>query len=112
MNIIVTTKEELVTIIEETVGNLFSNQQKDLEASPKKVEKDIVRMKEAIEITNLSKDTIYRLTSAKGIPHFKKRRRLYFSRSDLMEWISEGRQDTIEEEKAKTKKFLAKNRKK
>lgn len=48
----------------------------------------------AIEITGLAKPTIYGLVHQRKIPHSKQNKRLYFSRRELLEWISAGRRKT------------------
>ena len=44
----------------------------------------------AQEITRLSKPRIYALVSARGIPHSKRGNKLYFKRSELLEWVTAG----------------------
>ncbi|MBD2714367.1 helix-turn-helix domain-containing protein [Microvirga sp. STR05] len=44
----------------------------------------------AQEVTRLSKARIYALVSARGIPHSKRGNKLYFSRSELLAWITAG----------------------
>ncbi|MFV0388105.1 MAG: helix-turn-helix domain-containing protein [Pyrinomonadaceae bacterium] len=51
-------------------------------------------MKLAMEITGLSKPSIYRLVSNRSIPHSKRGKKLYFKRSELMQWIDDGRRKT------------------
>lgn len=43
----------------------------------------------AREITGLSKSTIYNLSSAHRIPCYKQAKRLYFKRSELLNWLLE-----------------------
>ncbi len=49
--------------------------------------KTVLDFDETILFTGLSKGHLYRLTSAKEIPHFKKNRKLYFKKSDLERWM-------------------------
>ena len=42
---------------------------------------------EAANYTGLSKDSLYKLTSAKAIPHSKPGKRLLFKREDLDAWL-------------------------
>ncbi len=44
----------------------------------------------AVEITGLSRHSIYRLVCERKIPHSKRGGRLYFNRKDLLEWIEKG----------------------
>ncbi len=45
----------------------------------------------AIQVTGLAKATIYVLSSQNKIPHFKKNKKLYFSKTELLNWIKSGR---------------------
>lgn len=45
----------------------------------------------AMGVTRLSKSRIYALVSARGIPHSKRGNKLYFSRTDLLAWVEEGK---------------------
>jgi excisionase family DNA binding protein len=51
----------------------------------------LVGIKEAAGLTGLAVKTIYEKTRARAIPHYKKRQRLYFSPSELSDWITAGR---------------------
>lgn len=44
----------------------------------------------AREVTGLSNARIYALVSARAIPHAKRGNRLFFNRSDLLNWIKQG----------------------
>jgi predicted DNA-binding transcriptional regulator AlpA len=46
----------------------------------------------AMEVTGLAKPSIYGLIWRKEIPHYKKGKRLYFSKIELLNWIKSGRQ--------------------
>jgi hypothetical protein len=48
----------------------------------------------AQEITRLSKARIYALVSAGQIPNSKRGNKLYFSRTDLLAWVSQGKRGT------------------
>lgn len=51
--------------------------------------KSILTLDEAVLYTGLSKAYLYRMTSNREIPHFKKSRKLYFKKSELEEWMLE-----------------------
>ena len=59
--------------------------------SQKQSEKEILNVKESADFLNLAVQTIYTFTSQGKIPHFKKGKRLYFHRSELLEWLTSGR---------------------
>ena len=48
-------------------------------------------VEEAAAFLHLSRQTIYRLTSQSLIPYCKVRKRCYFSRTDLSEWVQRNR---------------------
>lgn len=49
--------------------------------------KTVLNIEEAALFTGLSVGHIYRLTSGKKIPHFKKQRKLYFKKAELEAWM-------------------------
>lgn len=49
--------------------------------------KTVLNIDEAALFTGLSVGHIYRLTSGKKIPHFKKQRKLYFKKAELEAWM-------------------------
>lgn len=63
--------------------------------------KSVLDINEAATLTGLSVGHIYRLTSGRMIPHFKKNRKLYFKKSELENWMLE--QKVLTEEEADSK---------
>lgn len=53
--------------------------------------KPVLNFEEAVAFTGLSKGHLYRLTSEKQIPYYKKCRKLYFKKSELEDWLLERR---------------------
>lgn len=51
--------------------------------------KEVLTIEEAALLTGYKVKGIYELTSTKSIPHFKKRGRLYFRKSELEAWLTE-----------------------
>lgn len=51
--------------------------------------KPILDVKEAATFTGFSVKHLYRLTSTKQIPHFKKNAKLLFKKSELEDWLTE-----------------------
>ena len=84
MNLIVTTHDELQTLIEKAVQKALSI----AEGSPKSQEQ-FIPIEEAAKLLNLAKATIYSMVSRREIPHYKKGKRLYFKPAELHEWIAE-----------------------
>ena len=59
--------------------------------------KEILTVNEAAEFLNLKPAYIYQLTSKRKIPFCRPGRKLYFSKPDLIKWVQDSRQSTIDE---------------
>lgn len=57
----------------------------------------LLDLNEACRFTKLSKQTIYNKVANREIPHQRKAGRLYFSSTELTEWIKSGKRKTKEE---------------
>jgi excisionase family DNA binding protein len=93
--LIVTTHDELSTLIEEAV-------QKGIAVSKTKSTEyaninEFLTISQASSFLNLARQTLYGFTSNQTIPFFKKGKKLYFKKSDLEKWLSEGRKITRDE---------------
>ncbi len=53
---------------------------------------ELLTVQQASELVNLAVATLYSKVSLKEIPYCKKGKRLYFSRSELIEWITQGKE--------------------
>jgi predicted DNA-binding transcriptional regulator AlpA len=51
----------------------------------------------AMQITGKAKPTIYDLVHKRQIPHSKRGKQLYFSKRELLDWISSGKRKTVAE---------------
>lgn len=73
--------------------------------------KPVLDIQEAVLFTGFSLGHLYRLTSSKEIPHYKKDRKLYFKKSELEEWMLGTRVLTNDEIDAQaTKHIITKKR--
>lgn len=63
------------------------------------IESNVLTIEQASTITGLSKSRIYKLVHAKEIPHYKNphRKRLFFKRTEIEDWLCRGRVATNEE---------------
>lgn len=68
--------------------------------------KPVLDITEAALFTGFSVGHLYRLTSSKEIPHYKKDRKLYFKKSELEEWMLENRILTNEEIDAQAQAYI------
>lgn len=69
--------------------------------------KTVLNIDEAALFTGLSVGHIYRLTSGKKIPHFKKSRKLYFKKAELEAWMLDNKILTDDEIKSKASTYVA-----
>lgn len=69
--------------------------------------KTVLDFEETLMFTGLSKGHLYRLTSGRQIPFFKKNRKLYFKKSDLEEWMLEQRIPTNNEVQGMATTYVA-----
>ncbi len=72
---------------------------------------EFIDVEQASKLLNLSKQTIYTKSSKREIPAMKRGKRLYFSKSELMQYIKEGKRLTNEDIEAEAVKYLQKTRK-
>lgn len=68
--------------------------------------KPVLDIQEAVLFTGFSQGHLYRLTSTREIPHYKKDRKLYFKKSELEEWMLEQRVQTNAEIDAKAQSYM------
>jgi excisionase family DNA binding protein len=71
----------------------------------------LLNIEEASVILSLAKSTIYALVSRNEIPYMKKGKRLYFTKSELFDYVKEGRKRTIDEIAENAIKNLQSNKK-
>jgi excisionase family DNA binding protein len=57
----------------------------------------VLSVSQAARFLNLSVSTLYGKSSRREVPVSKRGKRLYFRRSELEEWIREGRRKTMDE---------------
>lgn len=69
--------------------------------------KPVLDLDEATLFTGLSKGHLYRLTSERQIPHYKKNRKLYFRKTELEEWLTADRVMTAEEIDSEASTYVA-----
>jgi excisionase family DNA binding protein len=92
--------------IKELVEKLISNQV----ASRKKNEMEIMTIDEASAFLFIAKQTIYGFVCKRQIPHFKRGKRLYFKRDDLLNWVLEAKVKTVKEIENDAANYLLRKR--
>jgi excisionase family DNA binding protein len=83
---------------------------KAIQPSNTSVEDAFLSIDEASKIVNLSKATIYGLTHQKEIPFHKRGKRLYFLKSEILQWIKNGKQESKSELQYRADTYLSKKR--
>lgn len=69
----------------------------------------IMSLTEFCEYAGLSKQTVYKLTSAQKVPHSKRGKRLYFDREKVDAWLLENQVATLSEIQDKAINSLSKS---
>jgi len=88
----------------------------DLKHNPLRVEstehpEQPLSIQQAAEFLSLSVPTLYSKVSKGELPVMKRGKRLYFSRTELMEYIKEGRKKSNAEIEAETEAYLTDKKK-
>lgn len=100
--------DQLAETFYQAAKRALNESQPTLEANNR--EADLLTAEQAAELLNLKKQTVYLLSSKNLIPVMRRRKRLYFSREELLTWIAEGRRKTIAEIEADASAFLKRSR--
>jgi len=78
---------------------------------PTEETEQLLTIKEASEFLKLSIPTIYSKVSKNQLPYMKRSKRLYFSSTELMEYLKEGRKKSTEEIEAEADAYLSNKKK-
>jgi len=70
-----------------------------------------LNIQEAAQFLNLTVPTIYSKVSKRELPCMKRGKRLYFSSTELMEYIKEGRKKSYDEIEQEAETYLSNNKK-
>ena len=62
--------------------------------------REILNLKQCMAFTGFSRGFLYKMTSQRTIPHYKKGKLLLFKKSEITEWLLAGKVKTKEEEEA------------
>lgn len=105
-------KSDFQDLITESVNACFKRQcPQQIEESNNEGE-DLLNIQQAAALISLSVPTVYGLVSRANIPAFKKGKRLYFSKQELLAWVKEGRKKTFADIESETDAFLQKQKNK
>ena len=79
--------------------------------SEKSNEDQLLTIQQAAEVLDLAVPTIYGYVHRSEIPYSKIKKRLYFSKKEITDWIKTGRQKTVSEINASAEESLKPKRK-
>lgn len=101
--------EQLNSIIENAVRNVLDDEKNQMEQAEQ--EPQFLTIGQAAEFLNLTIPTIYSKVSKGELPFMKRSKRLYFSKSELLQYIKEGRRKTNYEIEQEAQNFVSLNKK-
>src|SRR5690554_3617108 len=81
------------------------------EQKPTDQPEQLLTIQEAAEFLSLTVPTMYSKVSKGELPVMKRGKRLYFSRTELLEYLKEGRRKTNAEIEQEAKAYLSNNKK-
>lgn len=90
---------------------LIQQNRKNLSSTEAELQKDILTISEASEYLSISASAIYKMTSKLTIPFYKVGKKVYFKRTELLEWIEKHRVKTREDIEKETIAYLSHSRK-
>ena len=92
--IIVTTHDELIFLIEDSVRKILSEKIENKQSESSSL---LLSLIEAAAFLKLAPQTIYGFTSKRLIPFIKRGKKLYFKKNELEQWLDEGKKKSIDE---------------
>jgi len=102
--------EDLQTVIIDCVNSCLRNNKHESK-SPTDQPEQLLTIQEAAEFLSLAVPTIYSKVSKGELPVMKRSKRLYFSRTELLEYIKEGRKKSNAEIEQEAKAYLLNTKK-
>lgn len=63
-------------------------------------------IKEVADLINLTKPTLYGYVQRNEIPHYKRGNRLYFFKTEIIEWLKKSKVKTLDEINLETDNYL------
>jgi excisionase family DNA binding protein len=90
------------------LGEIIPNK-KELEIIS--VDKEVMDVNEVAKFLFISKSTLYQYVMNRKIPHFKLGKKLYFKKSDLLNWVQEGKVKTVTELQNEASAYIINKRK-
>ena len=102
--------EDLQTVIIDCVNSCLRNNKQESKA-PTNQPEQLLTIEEAAEFLRLTVPTMYSKVSKGELPVMKRSKRLYFSRTELLEYLKDGRKKSNAEIEQEAKVYLLNNKK-
>jgi len=99
--------EDLQTVIIDCVNSCLRNNKQESKP-PTDQPEQLLTIQQAAEFLSLTVPTIYSKVSKREIPVMKRSNRLYFSRTELIEYLKEGRKKSNAEIQLEAEAYLKK----
>lgn len=103
--------EVLETRLSNIENLLLDLKHKPEKAEPKPEPEQLLTIQQASEFLSLSVPTIYSKVSKDELPYMKRSKRLYFSRTELLEYLKEGRKKSTAEIEQEAEAYLSNTKK-
>ena len=94
-----------------SIENLIHDLKQPTKVKPTEQPEQLLTVQEAAQFLNLTVPTIYSKVSKGELPVMKRSKRLYFSSTELMEYLKEGRKKPNAEIEQEAEVYLSNNRK-
>lgn len=101
-----------VTMLTKEVSDLKKLLLEKCEQHPTEAPEQLLSIQEAARFLNLTVPTIYSKVSKGELPVMKRSKRLYFSRTELLDYLKEGRKKSNAEIEAEASDYLLNAKKK
>jgi len=94
-----------------SIENLILDLKQPTKVEPTEQPEQLLTVQEAAEFLSLTVPTIYSKVSKGELPVMKRSKRLYFSSTELMEYLKEGRKKSNAEIEQEAESYLSNNKK-
>ncbi len=102
--------EQLSNLIQSSVRKVLKETTSQT-VEPNNQTEQLLTIQEAAEFLNLTVPTMYSKVSKREIPCMKRSKRLYFSRTELLNYLKDGRKKSIAEIEQEANAYLSNNKK-
>ena len=96
--IILTTEEELEYMIRKVLTDILNPITTNSASTTIVPIQEIMNIGQASTFLSISKSGLYKHTSQRTIPHFKRGKKIYFKKHELIAWITETKKLTLDEQ--------------